>query len=280
MPIDPVLGTLGGSVINAVSNIGANKANRKWQEEFWNKQNDYNHPSAQMARLQEAGLNPNLIYGKNASGASGNSASPIKAERKKVTPDVVNTLLQSQSMKQAQAQLNATREQANLIKAQTFQAKTNAILNSANTANVTSRTLGQGTANELASRGLESQLQALTQIGYQQKIKTNQMGLDLYQSTPRFQLDQDKKTSEIALNKSKLTGQNLLNKITTLKETIWREQGRNPNHQVTWESVAGRFLEQYGEKAARDFIEWAKNATSTPELTGAIAGIKLYLGIK
>lgn len=32
----------------------------------WNMQNEYNKPSAQMERLAEAGLNPNLVYGKGA----------------------------------------------------------------------------------------------------------------------------------------------------------------------------------------------------------------------
>ena len=33
--------------------------------ELWNLQNQYNSPSAQMARYQDAGLNPNLIYSKD-----------------------------------------------------------------------------------------------------------------------------------------------------------------------------------------------------------------------
>lgn len=40
--------------------------------EMWNKQNEYNSPSAQMERLQQAGLNPNLVYG---NGAVGNTTS-------------------------------------------------------------------------------------------------------------------------------------------------------------------------------------------------------------
>lgn len=48
--------------------------NRAKQDEidFWNMQNSYNSPQAQIARLQEAGLNPNLVYG---SGAVANSTS-------------------------------------------------------------------------------------------------------------------------------------------------------------------------------------------------------------
>lgn len=40
---------------------------------MWNLQNAYNDPSAQMARLQAAGLNPNLVYG--GGNVTGNAAS-------------------------------------------------------------------------------------------------------------------------------------------------------------------------------------------------------------
>lgn len=42
--------------------------------EMWKMQNEYNSPKAQMARLAEAGLNPNLIYG-NGSASTGNAES-------------------------------------------------------------------------------------------------------------------------------------------------------------------------------------------------------------
>lgn len=45
--------------------------------EMWNRANEYNSPSAQMARFQQAGLNPNLIYGGSVSGASGNTATSL-----------------------------------------------------------------------------------------------------------------------------------------------------------------------------------------------------------
>lgn len=39
---------------------------RDWAVADWNQQNEYNSPTAQMARLKAAGLNPNLVYGKGA----------------------------------------------------------------------------------------------------------------------------------------------------------------------------------------------------------------------
>lgn len=53
---------------------------RQWAKDDWNMQNEYNSPTAQMARLKAAGLNPNLIYGKGAgdmtSGAVRSSDTP------------------------------------------------------------------------------------------------------------------------------------------------------------------------------------------------------------
>lgn len=65
---------LGLGVVDTVANVlmteRQNRLNREENErnyqrnvDFWQMQNDYNHPAAQMERLREAGLNPNLIYG-------------------------------------------------------------------------------------------------------------------------------------------------------------------------------------------------------------------------
>lgn len=42
----------------------------------WNRNNEYNSPAAQMARLKAAGLNPNLVYG---NGAQMSAASPVRS---------------------------------------------------------------------------------------------------------------------------------------------------------------------------------------------------------
>lgn len=59
--------------IGAISSAVTAAQNRKWSEEMWNKQNEYNTPTAQMNRLKSAGLNPNLVYG---SVSSGNADTP------------------------------------------------------------------------------------------------------------------------------------------------------------------------------------------------------------
>lgn len=77
----PVVGSLGSSIINSVNQSSENAKNRQFQAdqaklayqrqvELWNMENQYNTPSAQMARYSAAGLNPNLIYGQQQLGAS------------------------------------------------------------------------------------------------------------------------------------------------------------------------------------------------------------------
>lgn len=43
--------------------------------DMWNRQNDYNTPLNQMARLKDAGLNPNLMYGQGNTGNASSSPS-------------------------------------------------------------------------------------------------------------------------------------------------------------------------------------------------------------
>lgn len=93
MAVDPLLlgniiqggAQLIGGMFNGYSQRSAvkeaNKGNMelaKYQNarniELWNANNEYNTPGAQMGRLQEAGLNPNLVYGSGS--AVGNTSSP------------------------------------------------------------------------------------------------------------------------------------------------------------------------------------------------------------
>lgn len=53
--------------------------NWKRQKKMFNMVNEYNAPKAQMQRLEEAGLNPNLVYGKGATGGMASSPSVATA---------------------------------------------------------------------------------------------------------------------------------------------------------------------------------------------------------
>ena len=74
-----------GSGANIISTAMTNRANERmqqqqnaWNLEQWERNNAYNSPAAQMQRLKAAGINPDLMYGQNASGASGNSSAPAQ----------------------------------------------------------------------------------------------------------------------------------------------------------------------------------------------------------
>lgn len=89
-----------GGIISGIGGLASNLLNRQEQrnvnqqqmdfsremwdkqgireKEFWNMQNAYNDPAAQMQRLQNAGLNPNLVYG---SGSAAQSAAPLSPKQ-------------------------------------------------------------------------------------------------------------------------------------------------------------------------------------------------------
>lgn len=94
MPIlEAAIGGL-GAITGLIGNNQTNKANirlqreqqqfnaqqakqaNEWNMQQWQRENDYNAPAQQMARLEAAGLNPNLMYGQGNTG----TASKLTAE--------------------------------------------------------------------------------------------------------------------------------------------------------------------------------------------------------
>lgn len=78
--------SVAGMMMGAVNNKKAYKYSRRmaeyqnaWNLDQWNRANAYNAPSAQMQRLKDAGLNPNLVYG-NGAGQSVAVQSPTAAK--------------------------------------------------------------------------------------------------------------------------------------------------------------------------------------------------------
>lgn len=85
---------------------------------MWEKQNQYNNPSAQMARLKEAGLNPNMVYGTgtvtgNTGGTMPKYNAPTADFRGQKNPLSALTALSAyQDIELKGAQTNLVREQA------------------------------------------------------------------------------------------------------------------------------------------------------------------------
>lgn len=136
---------LAGTLASNASARNMQRRQIKQDIRFWQMQNEYNSPQAQMARLKEAGLNPNLIYGSSPGGAAGT------ADRLK-TPDVdpaahrfidgvMPTLSQYTDVSVKQAQTDN-------LKAQTQVAQENAILTA-------QRSYGEGIRNARTSFDLK-----------------------------------------------------------------------------------------------------------------------------
>lgn len=135
MPEDNLIGKINPYIAAAaaIGNPGlqwlANVKGRKFSREMygrqrqdalsdWAMQNEYNSPRAQMQRFQEAGLNPNLIYGQQtdspsvrSSSASGaNSQAPEISNR-----DVTGSLMAGYDMRQRSAQTDLLAKQLSLV---------------------------------------------------------------------------------------------------------------------------------------------------------------------
>lgn len=78
-PIVNAVGSIGGALIGSNSSSNAVKQQNSGNLELakyaysqnlaqWNRENEYNTPANQIARLRAAGLNPNLMYGNSSAG--------------------------------------------------------------------------------------------------------------------------------------------------------------------------------------------------------------------
>lgn len=121
-----LIGGIVQGVGNVVGGLLQNRAQRKANEanmelakyqhaknlEMWNLTNEYNHPSAQMERLQSAGLNPNLVYG---GGATTQATEAPQFQRPEIhplpQPDVPNLINLALDMKAKEASINLVEEQ-------------------------------------------------------------------------------------------------------------------------------------------------------------------------
>lgn len=124
----------------ALSEYAYDRQLQQWREEnqanidFWNMQNAYNSPQAQMERYQGAGLNPNLVYGQSntspeltASSSPNMDVNPMEAEQQHGSSGVGDNLSlgnpveefykvqqMQQSLENSKAQNEVLKSQANL----------------------------------------------------------------------------------------------------------------------------------------------------------------------
>lgn len=124
---------LGSAIYNSQAEKAAQKRQNKWNEAMsekqfmqnvamWKMQNEYNSPRAQMSRLEQAGLNPNMVYGANAPGNQSGSAPRMERPEavKEFSPmDLTSVISQFQQIRMQQAQIDNVREHINNTRART-----------------------------------------------------------------------------------------------------------------------------------------------------------------
>lgn len=101
-------GQVGVNALNYRWNKKMNQANQDFAREMyerqrrdaladWQMQNEYNHPLEQMNRLRQAGLNPNLVYGKGADNTAAvvrsSSAPGYQGQPYRMDPSIVSGLV-------------------------------------------------------------------------------------------------------------------------------------------------------------------------------------------
>lgn len=121
------LGAAGGVVGNIMNKSAIreqNKANKdlaKYQFDLnmqaWHQQNQYNSPAAQVARLQAAGLNPQLAYGSGSNAGNASSVPQYEAPHMEAYQGNAKDMAQIMNLMPI-AQLNQLTAQTRLIDAQ------------------------------------------------------------------------------------------------------------------------------------------------------------------
>lgn len=106
---------------NREYNLKLAQLQNKWNVQAWNMNNQYNSPSAQIQRLREAGLSPDMMYGGGVSGNTNASAPSMTSGAPSASMDYTNLAAKKtigQSIQEA-LQNEYTKAQIDNIKADT-----------------------------------------------------------------------------------------------------------------------------------------------------------------
>lgn len=113
----PLITAVGSIASNAISTGMRNRAERR----AWNEMNQYNSPSMQMKRFQEAGLNPHLVYGSSAGGAAGNAGSPRNVESANLDNSFMTNMAQFVGSLKSKADMAVSEKQLQVMDSQIAQ---------------------------------------------------------------------------------------------------------------------------------------------------------------
>lgn len=186
-------------------NLKLAQMQNQWNVEQWQRENDYNMPANQVARLKAAGLNPDLLYGGGVSNTAatspqmtaGAAGSPMDwSSLANINP--VNSYLDAQLK---QAQLDNLREDA------TSKKTSNRYLDA-------EKQLGIKLSKQAFERN-QNEVEILLQTIDQNKVKYQSMSEDLRlkQIEAAFRADEFQKTLDILANELKLKQNEVANMV-------------------------------------------------------------------
>jgi|GEM_PF-5050930 len=252
----PVVGGMIEGAMNNASNKKIARENREFSLEMWNRNNEYNTPLAQMQRLKEAGLNPNLMYGQ---GTTGNSSAPAKADGANPTQYKLNfleaaQLHQQQKLNEQSIQLQKSQTELNHAQAQKVNAET--ANTHANTQNTTETMQFNRESRpkilekyDLDNAGIKLSNENLNKINAKIDADINQIKANTNLTARQSEV------AKATLGKILIESQNAIKQGRTIdlqqveqdaRNQLWR-QGINPNSSGT-----------------NGLIDWLRNSLLTP----------------
>lgn len=211
----------------------------------WDRNNAYNSPMQQMQRLREAGLNPNLIYGKGAD----NTAAMVRSNEAPTSElmtvnqaDVKNTLMEAAAMTKIAAETDNLYKQNALLQAQ----KLNVDANTSNTLTGEAKlAFDLELQKELRQTHIEREGLKNTEMKTDIRMKEKQITVleqeRLQKIAQNERNPQVKEQLEVAIANAQKDGR-ILEVIATL-----REKGLNPNDPTWMKYLTLWLLKKYDE---------------------------------
>lgn len=267
-------GNVAGGAANAISTGFQNRASRQWSEamykrqfsdniRFWQMQNEYNSPQQQMNRLQQAGLNPNLVYGGSPGGAAG-TAAPIN------TPDIQAPQFRSVELGNTFSSLGAffdyeiKQAQVDNLKMQNNVLLNEAALKAATTAR---SQFDLGFAQEMRDVSADAMREAVrqTRANTEFTLSQNERAAVMQESNLLEAAERVlKMRAETAT--TRVQAQQMHQAIRNMKadeqlrrlEIELRQMGINPNASMFWQ-VLGRVLNETIGNPVESGIQWFKD---------------------
>lgn len=221
---------------------------RDFNYRMWTEMNAYNHPSEQMKRLREAGLNPYMVYGSSPSSATGNTTGMDRANAAEIskinpfeyTPNPLDGL-------QKAAVTSNLREQNKLIEADVAFRNTQAISEA-------SRNAGQLIANakgqfdlDLAKDLRETSFQASKANLENLRRQNTRLELENRFADQTLAARANEIIQRVEMAKAALKGQELRNKLDEL-EYDWMKLGLTKTDPI-WARALGRVTNEAIQEA-------------------------------